>query len=264
MRSGGGRILINSHAVIDPKAEIASNVTIGAFSVVGPEVRIDSGTTVGPHVVIKGPASIGQDNHIYQFASIGEDPQDKKYSGEKTSLEIGDRNTIREFCTLHRGTAQDKVVTRIGNENLFMAYSHVAHDCVIGHNVIMANAASLAGHVHLDDNVILGGFTLVHQFSKIGQYSFSAMGSILTRDVPPYIMTGGQPTQAHGINSVGLERQGFSPESIRQIRKAYKILYKSGLKLKGAITELKTLSQEATEIKCMVTFLENVERGILR
>jgi len=256
--------LINSHAVVDPKAKIASNVTIGAFSIVGPDVQIESGTTIGPHVVINGPTKIGKDNRIYQFASIGEDPQDKKYSGEKTSLEIGDRNTIREFCTIHRGTTQDKAITQIGNENLFMAYTHVAHDCVIGHKVIMANAASLAGHVLLDDNSILGGFTLVHQFSKIGQYSFSAMGSIITKDVPPYVMTGGQPTQPHGINSVGLERQGFSSESIRQIRKAYKIIYKSGLKLKTAIEELNELSKEVPEIKCMVTFLENAERGILR
>jgi len=256
--------LINSHAVVDPKAKIASNVTIGAFSIVGPDVQIESGTTIGPHVVINGPTKIGKDNRIYQFASIGEDPQDKKYSGEKTSLEIGDRNTIREFCTIHRGTTQDKAITQIGNENLFMAYTHVAHDCVIGHKVIMANAASLAGHVLLDDNSILGGFTLVHQFSKIGQYSFSAMGSIITKDVPPYVMTGGQPTQPHGINSVGLERQGFSSESIRQIRKAYKIIYKSGLKLKTAIDELNELSKEVPEIKCMITFLENAERGILR
>ncbi len=256
--------MINSHAVVDPKAKIASNVTIGAFSIVGPDVQIESGTTIGPHVVINGPTKIGKDNRIYQFASIGEDPQDKKYSGEKTSLEIGDRNTIREFCTIHRGTTQDKAITQIGNENLFMAYTHVAHDCVIGHKVIMANAASLAGHVLLDDNSILGGFTLVHQFSKIGQYSFSAMGSIITKDVPPYVMTGGQPTQPHGINSVGLERQGFSSESIRQIRKAYKIIYKSGLKLKTAIDELNELSKEVPEIKCMITFLENAERGILR
>lgn len=256
--------MIDSRAAVDQKAELASDVTVGPFSVIGPNVQIDCGTVIAPHVVIKGPAYIGKNNRIYQFSSIGEDPQDKKYGGEKTSLEIGDGNTIREYCTMHRGTVQDKVVTRIGNDNLFMAYSHVAHDCIIGNNVIMANAASLAGHVCLDDYAILGGFTLVHQFSKIGQYSFSAMGSALTRDVPPYVMTAGRPTKPRGINSVGLERKGFSSESIRQIRKAYKILYKSRLKLEEAITALEELSQETPEINCMVTFLRNAERGILR
>lgn len=256
--------MIDSKAVIDPRAEIAGDVQVGPFTVIGPDVHIDSGTVIGPHVVIKGPASIGKENRIFQFASVGEDPQDKKYANEVTRLEIGDRNTIREYCTMHRGTQQDKGVTRIGNDNLFMAYTHVAHDCVIGNHVIMANGASLAGHVQLHDHAILGGFTLVHQFTQIGEFSFSAMGSAITQDIPPYVMVGGRPTRPHGINSVGLERHGASPEVIRQIRKAYKILYKSNLKLEEAIVELEQIADDCHELSCMVSFLRNVTRGILR
>ncbi len=256
--------MIDNKAVIDANAEIAENVTIGPFSVIGANVKIDSGTEIGPHVVIKGPISIGKENRIYQFASIGEDPQDKKYANEVTRLEIGDRNTIREYCTMHRGTKQDQSVTRIGNDNLFMAYTHVAHDCIIGDNVIMANGASLAGHVHLDDHSILGGFTLVHQFTQIGQFSFAAMGSAITQDIPPFVMVGGRPTRPHGINSVGMERWGSAPEAIRLIRKAYKILYKSNLTLEDAIEEMEDLAGESNELSNMVSFLRNVTRGILR
>lgn len=256
--------MIDPKAIIDPKAELASDVSVGPFTIIGKDVTIEAGTTIGPHVVIKGPTKIGADNKIFQFSSIGEDPQDKKYNNERTFLEIGDRNTIREYCTMHRGTVQDSGLTRIGSNNLFMAYAHVAHDCIIGSDVIMANAASLAGHVHVDDHAILGGFTLVHQFVKIGQYSFSAMGSAITQDIPPYVMSGGRPTKPHGINSVGLERQGFDLETIRQIRKAYKIVYKSGLTLEKAISTLKELSVDTPEIGCMVNFLENAARGVLR
>jgi UDP-N-acetylglucosamine acyltransferase len=256
--------LIDAKAVVDIKAEIADDVQIGSFSVIGADVTIDSGTVIGSHVVIKGPVKIGKDNHIYQFTSIAEDPQDKKYADEKTSLTIGDRNVIREFATLHRGTLQDHAETRIGNDNLFMAYTHVAHDCVIGNNVIMANGASLAGHVHLCDNTILGGFTLVHQFTQIGTFSFSAMGSAITQDVPPYVMVGGRPTRPHGINSVGMERSGSSPEAARLIRKAYKILYKNNLRLEDAIEEMEDLAGDCDEISNMVSFLRNVTRGILR
>jgi len=227
-------------------------------------VQIDAGSEIGPHVVIKGPTSIGRDNKIYQFASIGEDPQDKKYADEITRLEMGDRNVVREFCTLHRGTQQDQCVTRIGSDNLFMAYAHVAHDCVVGDHVIMANGASIAGHVHLGDHAILGGFTLVHQFTQIGEYSFSAMGSAITQDIPPYIMVGGRPTRPHGINSVGMERNGKSPEVIRQIRQAYKILYKNNLRLEDAIEEMEGMAGESNELSNMVSFLRNVTRGILR
>ncbi len=256
--------MIDSKAVVDSNTEIADTVSIGPFSVIGGDVEIESGTVIGPHVVIKGPTSIGRDNQIFQFASIGEDPQDRKYAHEVTRLQIGDRNSIREFCTIHRGTKQDRGVTAIGNDNLFMAYTHVAHDCVIGNHVIMANGASLAGHVHIDDHAILGGFTLVHQFTQIGQLSFSAMGSAITQDIPPFVMVGGRPTRPHGINSVGMERNGCSPEVIRLIRKAYKILYKSNLKLEDAIEEMEDIAGECEELSNMVSFLRNVTRGILR
>jgi UDP-N-acetylglucosamine acyltransferase len=262
--SGGRLILIDSKAVVDINAEIADDVRIGAFSIIGADVQIDSGTVIGPHVVVKGPVSIGKDNRIYQFSSIGEDPQDRKYANEVTRLEIGDRNTIREFVTLHRGTQQDHSLTKIGNDNLFMAYTHVAHDCIVGNKVIMANGASLAGHVHLGNNAILGGFTLVHQFTQIGEYSFSAMGSAVTQDIPPFVMVGGRPTRPHGINSVGMERNGVPPEVVRKIRKAYKILYKSNLRLEDAIEEIEDLAGESDEVSTMVSFLRNVTRGILR
>ncbi|MDT8407493.1 MAG: acyl-ACP--UDP-N-acetylglucosamine O-acyltransferase [Methylococcales bacterium] len=257
-------ILIDNKAVIDPGAELADDVSVGPFSVIGKDVRIDSGTVIGPHVVIKGSTYIGRDNHIFQFASIGEDPQDRKYANETTRLHIGDHNRIREFVTIHRGTVQDQALTRIGSHNLLMAYVHVAHDCLIGDHVIMANGASLAGHVHLDDHAILGGFTLVHQFTQIGQYSFSAMGSAITQDIPPFVMVGGRPTQPHGINSVGMERNGIPPEAIRLIRKAYKILYKMNLRLEDAIEQIEELAGDSDELSIMVSFLRNVTRGILR
>lgn len=256
--------MIDAKAVIDKRARLAGDVSVGPFSVIGPDVEIGSGTVIGPHVVINGPTSIGKNNRIYQFASIGEDPQDKKYAAEITRLEIGDRNVIREFSTMHRGTLQDHGITKIGSDNLFMAYTHVAHDCVIGDHVIMANGASLAGHVHLGDHAILGGFTLVHQFTQIGQYSFSAMGSAITQDIPPFVMVGGRPTRPHGINSVGMERNGVTPEAIRQIRKAYKILYKMNLKLEDAIEEMEGMAGDSDELSTMVSFLRNVTRGILR
>lgn len=264
MRSGSGLILIDSSAIIDSRAELADGVSVGAFSVIGADVKIDSGTVIGPHVVIKGPTSIGKDNRIYQFTSIGEDPQDKKYANEVTRLEIGDRNTIREFTSMHRGTVQDHGVTQIGNDNLFMAYTHVAHDCIIGDHVIMANGASLAGHVHLHSHAILGGFTLVHQFTQIGQYSFAAMGSAITQDIPPFIMVGGKPTRPHGINSVGMERNGIAAEDVRLIRNAYKIIYKMNLRLEDAIEQIEELASDSKELAEMVSFLRNVRRGILR
>jgi UDP-N-acetylglucosamine acyltransferase len=264
MRSGSGLVLIDSSAIIDSRAELAADVSVGAFSVIGTDVKIDSGTVIGPHVVIKGPTSIGKDNRIYQFTSIGEDPQDKKYAAEVTRLEIGDRNTIREFTSMHRGTIQDNSVTQIGNDNLFMAYTHVAHDCIIGDHVIMANGASLAGHVHLNSHAILGGFTLVHQFTQIGQYSFAAMGSAITQDIPPFVMVGGKPTRPHGINSVGMERNGIAAEDVRLIRNAYKIIYKMNLRLEDAIEQIEALATDSKELTEMVNFLRNVRRGILR
>lgn len=264
MCSRGGLTLIHPTAIIDSQAELADDVSVGPFTVIGADVKIGAGTVIGPNVVIKGPTSIGKDNRIYQFSSIGEDPQDKKYASEITRLEIGDRNTIREFSSLHRGTQQDHSVTQIGNDNLFMAYTHVAHDCIIGDHVIMANGASLAGHVRLSNHAILGGFTLVHQFTQIGQYSFAAMGSAITQDVPPFIMVGGRPTRPHGINSVGMERNGISAEDIRLIRKAYKIIYKMNLRLEDAIDQMEDLAGDSNEVSDMVSFLRNVTRGILR
>ena len=264
MRSSSELILIAPSAIIDSRAELADSVSVGAFSVIGADVKIDAGTVIGSHVVIKGPTSIGKDNRIYQFTSIGEDPQDKKYANEITRLEIGDRNTIREFTSMHRGTIQDHSVTQIGNDNLFMAYTHVAHDCIIGDHVIMANGASLAGHVHLHSHAILGGFTLVHQFTQVGQYSFAAMGSAITQDIPPFIMVGGKPTRPHGINSVGMERNGVTAEDVRLIRNAYKIIYKMNLRLEDAIEQLVELATDSKELAEMVDFLRNVRRGILR
>ena len=264
MRGRGKLSLIHPTAIINSHAELADDVTVDAFSVIGADVKIESGTVIGPHVVIKGPTSIGKDNRIYQFTSIGEDPQDKKYASEITRLEIGDRNTIREFTSMHRGTLQDQGVTKIGNDNLFMAYTHVAHDCVIGNHVIMANGASLAGHVQLNDHAILGGFTLVHQFTQIGQFSFAAMGSAITQDIPPFIMVGGKPTKPHGINSVGMERNGISTEDIRLIRNAYKIIYKMNLRLEDAIVQMEELAGDSAQLLDMISFLRNVRRGILR
>lgn len=256
--------MIDSRALIDPAAELDADVSVGPFSIVGPGVQIGAGTVVGSHVVLKGPTRIGKNNRIFQFSSVGEDCQDKKYAGEPTRLEIGDRNVIREFTTIHRGTVQDKGVTSIGNDNLFMAYTHVAHDCVVGNGVIMANAASLAGHVHVNDYAILGGFSLVHQFCKIGKYSFSAMGSVISRDIPPYVIVGGSPTEPHGINAVGLERRGFSADAIREIRRAYKVIYKSNHKLDEAIALLTDMATRTPELACMVEFLRNTGRSIVR
>ena len=257
-------MLIDSKAIVDSHAELADDVSVGPYSVIGADVKIGAGTVIGSHVVIKGPTSIGKENRIYQFTSIGEDPQDKKYAAEITRLEIGDRNTIREFTSMHRGTQQDNCVTKIGDDNLFMAYTHVAHDCIIGNNVIMANGASLAGHVHLNNNAILGGFTLVHQFTQVGQYSFAAMGSAITQDIPPFIMVGGKPTRPHGINSVGMERNGISTEDIRLIRNAYKIIYKMNLRLEDAIEKMEDMSSDSKQLTDMISFLRNVSRGILR
>lgn len=256
--------MIHPSALIDPGARLEPGVEVGPFSVIGAEVEIGAGTRIGSHVVIQGPSRIGRDNRIFQFASIGEDPQDKKYRGEITRLEIGDRNVIRECATLHRGTIQDQSLTRVGDDNLFMAYTHVAHDCVIGNGTIMANGASLAGHVHVDDFAILGGFSLVHQFCRIGRESFSGMGSVISRDVPPFVMLGGSPTRPRGINAVGLERRGYDGDAILRIRRAFKTLYKSGLKLEEAIDQLQLMAEDAPEIQAFLDFLGQSGRSIIR
>ncbi|RLJ15703.1 acyl-[acyl-carrier-protein]--UDP-N-acetylglucosamine O-acyltransferase [bacterium endosymbiont of Escarpia laminata] len=255
---------IDQRAVIDPSAELGEGVSIGPFSVIGADVKIGRGTTIGPHVVINGPTRIGEDNRIFQFASVGEDPQDKKYGGEPTWLEIGDRNVIREFVTINRGTQQDVGTTRIGNDNLFMAYTHVAHDCQIGNDVIMANAASLGGHVQISDHTILGGFTIVHQFCRIGAYSFCAMGSVISKDLPPYVMVSGHPAKPYGINTEGLRRHQYSEQAIRQIKRAYKLLYKSQLRLEEAIESIREMAGEAPEVGIMVDFIAQGGRSILR
>jgi UDP-N-acetylglucosamine acyltransferase len=259
---------IHPTAIVEPGAEIHDTAEIGAYSIIGPNVVIGARTRVGPHVVIDGKTSIGEDNVFYQFSSIGAPPQDKKYAGEPTRLEIGDRNTIREFCTFNRGTVQDVGVTRLGNDNWMMAYVHLAHDCQIGNHTIFANNAQLAGHVQVDDWAIMGGFSNVHQFCKIGAHAMVGMSTSLTQDVPPYVILSGNPAQAHGINSEGLKRRGFSREAITAIRHAYKLLYKSGLTLEEAKAALHAQEQSepefAVELKLIRDFLQNVSRGIVR
>jgi UDP-N-acetylglucosamine acyltransferase len=256
--------LIHPTALVDPGALLDSDVEVGPFAVVGPDVEIGAGSRIGPHAVIKGPTRIGRDNRIFQFASIGEDPQDKKYGGEVTRLEIGDRNQIREFTTLHRGTVQDQGVTRIGNDNLLMAYVHVAHDCRIGDHVIMANAASLGGHVEIQDHAILGGFTIVHQFCRIGAYAFCAMGSVLGKDVPPYVTVGGHPAEPRGINAEGMRRHGFADGTIQSIRRAYRTLYMGNLKLAESIAELRRMAEQTAEVGLLADFITDSSRSIVR
>jgi len=259
---------IHPTALVDPQATLDSSVEIGAYSIIGPQVSIAAGTRVGPHVVIYGHTTIGKDNTFFQFSSIGAAPQDKKYQGEETRLEIGDRNTIREFCTFNRGTAQDVGVTRLGNDNWIMAYVHLAHDCQIGSHTIFANNAQLAGHVHVEDWVILGGFANVHQFCKIGSHAMVGMSTSLTQDVPPFVILSGNPAAAHGINSEGLKRRGFSPEEIAAIRRCYKLIYKSGFTLEEAKTALRKEEQDsplyAQHVKQMREFIEHTTRGIVR
>jgi UDP-N-acetylglucosamine acyltransferase len=256
--------VIDPNAIIDPAAELDEGVAVGPFAVIGPKVRIGKGTTIGSHAVVRGPTTIGTDNQIFQFTSIGDDPQDKKYAGEDTILEIGDRNVIREFVTMNRGTSQDRGATTIGSDNLFMVSTHVAHDCIIGDHVILANGASLAGHVTIEDWAILGGFSLVHQFCRIGTHSFSGMSAVISKDIPPYIMVSGHPAKPHGINSEGLSRRGYTAASIKAIKRAYKTLYKERMKLTEATVALTEMADEYPEIAVMTRFLEASERSIVR
>lgn len=256
--------MIHQTAIIDPSARIAHGVHIGPWTVIGPDVEIGENTWIGPHVVIQGPTKIGKDNKIFQFASIGEIPQDLKFKGEKTSLEIGDRNTIREFCTFNRGTAQDKLVTRIGSDNLFMAYVHIAHDCVVGNHTIFANNASLAGHVVIEDFAMLGGFSGVLQFCRVGKHSFASMGSMIDKDVPPFIKVSGYYAKPFGLNSIGLTRRNFSPETIRVLRQAYRIIYRQGLTAKEAIVSLESLLPDCSDVQLLIDFIGASTRGIVR
>jgi len=255
---------IHATAVVADSAVIADDVEIGPFCVIGDEVEIGAGTRLGSHVVVNGPTTIGKDNRIYQFSSVGDDPQDKKYADEPTRLVIGDRNTIREYCTLSRGTIQDKGVTQMGNDNWIMAYVHIAHDCIIGDNCIFANNVTLAGHVTVGDWVIFGGFSGAHQFCNVGAHSFLGMYAGTNRDVPAYTMVSGQPAEPKGINSEGLKRRGFTPEQIRNIKNAYRIVYRQGKKLAAAVDEIAVLVKDQPELDIFLESLRSSNRGVLR
>ena len=256
--------LIHATALVAPDTRLGEGVEVGAYAVIGPGVEIGANTRIGAHAVLQGPMRLGADNEVFPFASVGSAPQDKKYKGEPTRLEIGDRNVIREFVTLNRGTTKDEGVTRIGDDNLFMAYSHVAHDGRVGSHCVLANTATLGGHVHLGDWVIMGGFSGVHQFCKVGAHAFIANNAAVTRDVPPYIMAVGQPAAAHSVNAEGLKRRGFTPEQIRNLRNAFRLLYRSGLKLTDATAQLAAIAQEQPEVRALVEFLPLSTRSIVR
>ena len=261
-------VLIHPTAVIDSAAELDASVKVGAYAVIGPHVKIAAGTSIGAHVVIDGRTSIGRDNIFFPFSAIGGAPQDKKYAGEPTRLEIGDRNTVREFCTFNLGTSQDEGVTRIGSDNWIMAYVHVAHDCQVGNQTIFANNATLAGHVHVGDWVILGGFSAVHQFCKIGTHAMLGMNTSLSQDVPPFVLLSGNPATPYGINIEGLKRRGFTREQIGALRAAYKTIYKNGLTLEEAKSTIATQAdatpEAALHLQALCDFLAQTTRGIVR
>jgi UDP-N-acetylglucosamine acyltransferase len=256
-------VVIHETAIIDPTARIASNVEIGAYTVIGANVEIGEDTWIGPHVVIQGPTKIGKENKIFQFSSLGAEPQDKKYRGEYTLLEIGDRNVIREFCTFNRGTAQAST-TKIGDDNLFMAYVHIAHDCFVGNHTIFANNASLAGHVIVEDFVIMSAFSGVFQFCRVGSHSFAAMGSMVEKDVPPFVKVAGYCAKPFGLNTVGMKRRGFSAETMLNLRRAYKVIYRKGLTVKDAIEQLTKMLVDCPEIQLLIDFIQGSNRGIVR
>ena len=261
---------IHATALVDPLASIDGSVSIGPYTVIGPHVSIGPGTTIGAHCVIEGHTTIGCDNHIFQFNSIGAVPQDKKYAGEPCKLVIGDRNTIREFCTFNIGSPGDSGVTRVGNDNWVMAYVHVAHDCFLGSNIIIANSTQLAGHVHIGDWVILGGFTGIHQFVKVGAHSFTAISSVLVADLPPFVMCQGQPAEARSMNFEGLRRRGFSTDRIAAVKGMHKALYRDGLTLEESIGRIAGLAEKypdaLPDVQMMLSFLEQTspQRGIVR
>ena len=256
--------MIDPRAVVASSARVHDSAQVGAFAIIGEDVEIGRGSRVEPHVVIKGPTLIGADNHIFQFASIGDDPQDKKYAGERTRLVIGDRNTIRESCTINRGTVQDLAVTTIGNDNWIMAYVHIAHDCVIGDNTILANSTQLAGHVHIGNFAVLGGFTGVHQYCHIGAHAMLGIASVVTKDVPAFVIAQGQPAEPRGINAEGLKRRGFNPEQIRNIREAYRTVFRQALKLEEAIGIIEDLVLDQPELQMFLDSLKHGSRGLAR
>jgi UDP-N-acetylglucosamine acyltransferase len=255
---------VHPSALVHPAARLGEGVTVGAFSIVDEHVEIGSGSSIGHHCVLTGHMRIGQGNRIFHFVSLGEAPQDKKYGGEPTALEIGDGNTIREFCTFNRGTVQDAGVTRLGSRNWIMAYVHLAHDCQVGNDTIFANNAQLAGHVHIGDHAILGGFTTVHQFCRIGAHAITGLSSVIVHDVPPYVTVAGNPAAPHGINSEGLRRRGFSAAAIDGLRRAYRTLYKSGLTLEEARQALAGQVDALPELRLWLEFLAQSRRGIVR
>ena len=255
---------VHPSAVIDPSARLGRNVMIGAYAIIGADVEIGDDCHVGPHVVIHGPTRIGRNNHIHAHAVLGGDPQDKKYSGERTELLIGNDNIIREFCTLNRGTGSGGGSTRIGDDNWILAYVHIAHDCQVGSHCVFSNNAALAGHVVVGDHVVLAGYTLLHQFCRVGDHAFTAMGAKINADVPPYVLVGGNYAVPRGINSEGLRRRGFDAEQIRAIKRAYKTLYSSGLSLSDARAELERMAKETPVLSSMIEFLDASERSLLR
>jgi UDP-N-acetylglucosamine acyltransferase len=256
--------MIHPQAIVDPGARLGEGVHVGPFSVIGPDVEIGDGTWIGPHVVIHGPTRIGRENRIHAYASLGDAPQHLAYRGEPTRLEIGDRNTIREYCTLNRGTVAGGGVTRLGNDNLIMAYCHVAHDCRIGDRTIFANGTSLAGHVTVGDYAVFGGFTLVHQHCRIGAHVMTAAGTIAFKDIPPYVLAAGQGAEPHGLNLRGLKRRGFTSAAIEALKRAYKLLYRQGLTLEEAVERMQPLAAEFPEVRAFVDFITSTQRGIIR
>lgn len=256
--------MIHPQAIIDPTARLGKGVQVGPFSIIGPDVEVGDGTWVGPHVVIQGPTRIGTHNRIFQFASIGEVPQDLKFAGERSYLEIGDRNTIREGVTMSRGTAGGGGVTRIGDDNLFMAYVHIAHDCQVGNRTVFANTATLAGHVEVGDGAVLGGFVGVHQFCKIGQGVMMGVGCVALKDIPPYLMAYGNPASPHGLNARGLKRQGAGSTTIEALKEAYKLVYRSGLTVEAALQQLVPIAERHPEVATFAEFIRHAERGIIR
>lgn len=256
--------MIHATAIIDPSAKLADDVEVGPWTIIGPQVEIGAGSIIASHVVIKGPTKIGRNNHIYQFSTVGEDTPDLKYNNEPTRLVIGDNNVIREGVTIHRGTIQDRSETTIGNHNLLMAYVHIGHDSVIGNHCILVNNAALAGHVHVGDWAILSGFTLVHQFCRIGAHAFTGMGSAIGKDLPAYVTATGNPAAAKGINTEGLKRRDFSREAIAEIRKAYKVIYRQGLTIDEALQQLRVMIERYPEVGLLIDSLEQSKRGIVR
>jgi UDP-N-acetylglucosamine acyltransferase len=256
--------VIHPQAIIDPKARLGKDVEVGPFSIIGADVEIGDGSWIGPHVVINGPTRIGAGNRIFQFASIGEAPQDLKYAGEPTRLEVGDRNVIREYCTFSRGTVPGGGVTRVGSHNLFMAYVHVAHDCEVGSHTVFANLTTLAGHVSVGDHAILGGFTAVHQFCHVGAHVITGVATVTFKDIPPYLMVYGNTAKPYGLNLRGLKRRGFSDEGIAALRQAYRFVYRSGLRLQEALSQIAELRRQFPEVARFAEFIERSERGIIR